>query len=93
MAGIFGTVLNAGRAVVERMSAPPDENLVKTVNDSEFADVPTADRHEGLLLHGPKVPNALTGGLRFRSVSASTEVPGTFEIVVHADKLRHYGIR
>ena len=40
----MNSVMNLGKAALERMSAPVDPNQVKVVNTTELAPIPTMDR-------------------------------------------------
>ena len=50
----FSSVVSIGKMAIQRMQAPPDPNLVKSVTASELASLPTVDRHGPFLLCGPK---------------------------------------
>ena len=41
----MSSVMNLGKAALERMSAPVDPNQVKVVNTTELAPIPTMDRY------------------------------------------------
>ena len=41
----MNSVMNLGKAALERMSAPVDPNQVKVVNTTELAPIPTMDRY------------------------------------------------
>ena len=73
MAGLFNSVLNIGKGVIQRMQAPADPYLVKPINPAELSSVSTQDRHECLIFYGPRV-------------SKREAEDAFFELVVHSEK-------
>ena len=50
----FNSVMSMGKAALQRMSAPPDPNLVKAVGPAEFVSVPVVGREGCMVLYGPR---------------------------------------
>ena len=44
MANWMNSVMNMGKAALERMAAPADPNQVRVVSTTELAPIPTIDR-------------------------------------------------
>ena len=45
MANWMNSVMNMGKAALERMAAPADPNQVRVVNTTELTPIPTIDRY------------------------------------------------
>jgi calcium-independent phospholipase A2 len=74
MAGLFNSVVSLGKTALGKIQGSSDPNVVKAVNPTEFATVPTQDREDCLMLYGP------------RTVTVKKEVIQLFDIVVLSDK-------
>lgn len=55
MSSLFSSVVNIGKAALERMQGPVDPNVVKGMNPNDYATIPTKDREGCLVLYGPRI--------------------------------------
>lgn len=74
MAGLFKSVLDAGKSAMDKYLNSSDPNLVKAVNPKDYAPVPVQDREDCMILYGP------------RTVTVKKEQLQIFDIVVNSDR-------
>jgi hypothetical protein len=88
MSGLLNQMVSMGKAALQRMQSPPDPNLVRPVDPSALAPVPTLRRSGPLVLYGPK-EMSVAEAASAASVSMGDgllDPPVKYEIVLHTEK-------